>query len=766
MATASPSASAQYSPINDPTQIIISIDLKQAAIEHLSYLKEYYGHPEYLQKQAREYAVYRYETFWLPFLAENSDLDIVPPLDVHFVWHSHMLAPITYASDCERLFGRILPNNTRSRLPPIVKFSEQLWTKKYARTMPYDINYATNVQVIPPYTSKIKYALSQAVERQAEFYYNVALSHYKDPEFLEQSLTRYKKFLFLKRLNPSMYIVPMYDIDVIWHTHQLFPEEYRRDMMANLQHVLHHDDTTQDRSVNSKLSTSDHDTRHKWSELYGDRLPKNGCMYRGKTSKGFYQQVDDFKFLVECQRYTMYVQFIDNQPAATGVTKKDVDHKVNTVVPLHDQPVGEIVRDQFFAQFNSSEQELFARGSSDHVEAHFEADFNDFTAQLTLKIQKKAGYWPMNYFSSLAEFPISADKLTPILEFSQPVQAANQSTGEDDPTALYYIFDKDIERDSPLHQLVPNAKRYVAVFWWLKGTADACFSIRRLIAGVPAVDINTVIVRLEFSSYEETLLDTNYLAQLGPTFLFNLENVKVKQALHNIQPIHQDQPILLNIRHTIINDIDIFTATFNSAIFASCHTLNWSQLPLPDQVSSRHDSSVITLNPEKEEALIIKDHTGDWGIVKFNQDLFTASLEDATNEKNYQFTLFRFMPDGRVEEEIIYVDWEDDKWLIGSNNFGIEMNTWSISVKRIELKNSMQYICLGAALITRFDVLFTEIFGKRDELSDSTATYGNENDQDLLSNEIGKMKLNGSHLTTDSDSVSGGKASRMSMNNV
>ena len=201
-------------------------------------------------------------------------------------------------------------------------------------------------------------------------------------------------------------------------------------------------------------------------------------------------------------------------------------------------------------------------------------------------------------------------------------------------------------------------------------------------------------------------MDANYPSLLGTTFLFNLENVQVKQAQHIIQPLHQDDPILLNIRHTLLNDIHVFTATFAGAIFASCHTMNWSQLPLPDQVSSNADVSAITLNPEIEEALIIKDHNGDWGIVKYNQDLFTASLEDDKNEKNFQFILYRFTPEGRTEEEIIYVDWEDEKWFIGSKNFSIDMNTWSISVKRVEIKNAAQYICLGASLITRFDVLF------------------------------------------------------------
>jgi hypothetical protein len=467
MATALPSttsAGTTQSPpnpnISHPSQIIISEDLKQSAITHLAYLKEYYEHPEYLQKQSREYAVYRYETFWLPFLADNSDLDIVPPLDILFVWHSHMLAPTAYASDSERLFGRILPNRVRPRTAQIIKFSEQLWTKKYNRTMPYHLDYTGTIQVIPPYTSKIKYALTQAVERQAEFYYNVSLGHYKDPDFLDEAIKRYKKFIYLKRLHPQLYVVPMYDIDVIWHTHQLFPEIYRRDMIANLQHVLHHDDTTQDRTSNSKLSTSDQETRHKWFELYGDRLPKNGCMYRGKTSKDFYQYVTDFKFLLECQRYTLYVQFIDNHASTTGATKKDTDHKASIVVPLHDHSLGEPLLEQCFAQFNSSDQEIFVRGSSGYIEAHFEADFSDFTAQLVLRIQQKGGYWPMNYFSSIEEFDMPSEKVTPIVQFNEPVKAANNSTGEDDPTALYILYEKPIAQDSPLRQFIPNAKRY------------------------------------------------------------------------------------------------------------------------------------------------------------------------------------------------------------------------------------------------------------------------------------------------------------------
>lgn len=458
MATAS-SSSSSTAPTH-PSQIIISEDLKQSVIDHLAYLKEIYEHPEYLQKQSREYAAYRYETFWLPLLAENIDIDIVPPLDILFAWHSHMLAPISYASDCERLFQRVLPNRIRPRTVQIIKFSEQLWTKKYNRTMPYHLDYTTNIQVIPPYTSKIKYALTQAMERQADFYYNVAFPHYKDSDFIDEAIKRYKKLIYLKRLNPQLFVVPMYDIDIIWHTHQLYPELYRQDMLANLGQVLHHDDTVQDRTLNSKLSTSDQETRHKWFELYGDRLPKNGCMYRGKTSKNFYQHVTDFKFLLECQRYTLYVQFIDNYISTASTTNKnDADSKASIVVPLHDHSLGEPLLEQCFAQFNLSEQEVFVRGSSGHIEAHFEADFSDFTAQLVLRIQQKAGYWPLSYFNTIVEFNMPSEKVDPVIQFKEPVKTANNTTGEDDPTALYVMYDQAIDQNSPLRQVVPNAKR-------------------------------------------------------------------------------------------------------------------------------------------------------------------------------------------------------------------------------------------------------------------------------------------------------------------
>ena len=57
--------------------------------------------------------MFRYEKFWLPLLAEISDspetdLRWCPPLDIQWVWHTHMLAPVSYNMDCQAIVGRLL----------------------------------------------------------------------------------------------------------------------------------------------------------------------------------------------------------------------------------------------------------------------------------------------------------------------------------------------------------------------------------------------------------------------------------------------------------------------------------------------------------------------------------------------------------------------------------------------------------------------------------------------------------------------------------
>lgn len=262
------------------------------------------------------------------------------------------------------------------------------------------------------------------------------------------------------------------------------------------------------------------------------------------------------------------------------------------------------------------------------------------------------------------------------------------------------------------------------------------FSSNRLVVGIPLHTINTLSIRLEAAEYETVVLDKNYLSQLGTTFLFNLENVAIQQGLHKILSIHEDNQVLMNIRHSIINDVHVFTATSDGSIFASCHSLNWSQLPLPSQVSSIPNTSVITLDPEQEEALIIKDNQGDWGIVKFRRNVFVSPEE---GDEDAQCVLYHFLPGGEVETELVYISLGNEQIVISSDSFDVNVSQYTISFKRANLENMAQYICLGAALITRLDALSQETFGtgEDDEEEEEQIDDGN----DILSSGIGRMNM-------------------------
>lgn len=100
-------------------------------------------------------------------------------------------------------------------------------------------------------------------------------------------MARYKGFLHLIRRNKERSIksftVPTYDIDLIWHTHQLHPASYCKDLVDIMGKVLEHDDTDSDRTKGKKLDTGFFRTTRQWEETYGLRYWRAGAMYRGSS---------------------------------------------------------------------------------------------------------------------------------------------------------------------------------------------------------------------------------------------------------------------------------------------------------------------------------------------------------------------------------------------------------------------------------------------------------------------------------------------------
>lgn len=106
----------------------------------------------------------------------------------------------------------------------------------------------------------------------------------RNESFLHAAEMRYKGFLHLAaKSKGKRFLVPTYDIDLMWHTHQLDPLAYRIDTLQILGIVLDHDDSDTGRHEGSKLSTCFEATKQLWEETYSLPYEKAGAMYRGET---------------------------------------------------------------------------------------------------------------------------------------------------------------------------------------------------------------------------------------------------------------------------------------------------------------------------------------------------------------------------------------------------------------------------------------------------------------------------------------------------
>ncbi|GER30738.1 hypothetical protein STAS_06697, partial [Striga asiatica] len=241
-------------------------------------------------------SVIRYNACWLPLLAKHSESPLfegplVIPLDCEWVWHCHRLNPVRYKQDCEEFYGKILDNkNVVSTLEGTSRnYTEAIWKKMYPGET-FELNTTSsrqdNTPVKPLAGEKYtKYDLVSAVQRQSPFFYQVSRRHTKDDRYIEGAVARYKGFLHLIKRNKEKgvksFSVPTYDIDLIWHTHQLHPVFYCGDLLKIMGKVLEHDDTDSDRTKGQKLDVGFSGTTKTFEEMYGRRYWRAGAMYRG-----------------------------------------------------------------------------------------------------------------------------------------------------------------------------------------------------------------------------------------------------------------------------------------------------------------------------------------------------------------------------------------------------------------------------------------------------------------------------------------------------
>eukprot|EP00095_Tigriopus_kingsejongensis_P000673 maker-scaffold340_size202118-snap-gene-0.21 protein:Tk00673 transcript:maker-scaffold340_size202118-snap-gene-0.21-mRNA-1 annotation:"hypothetical protein LOTGIDRAFT_153725" len=253
---------------------------------------EFFYDPAHIQN-----AIRRYENFWLPFVKKHcgengsKDYNFAPPLDVHWVWHCHMLCPTKYKTDLEASsLGRFInhmPMDMES-LQNLRMSTQKQWERLFPDE-PFDVPNLDSMKLNngpDAFQSNFVYDILLAAQRQKAFYYQVSLPHYRLKSFIGKSFMRYQMYLKLKQLNPNTFLVPCYDIDIIWHTHQVIACDYQEDTIRILGAILPHDDSVNDRNPGSKLNNADVETRTLWKDTFGVDFAQPGAMYRGPTGKG------------------------------------------------------------------------------------------------------------------------------------------------------------------------------------------------------------------------------------------------------------------------------------------------------------------------------------------------------------------------------------------------------------------------------------------------------------------------------------------------
>ncbi|KAJ3320301.1 hypothetical protein HDU76_000340 [Blyttiomyces sp. JEL0837] len=197
-----------------------------------------------------------------------------------------ILRPDLANNDLERLFG---PSES-DRLTPIhvlASTDEITWPKllnllqNHISTL-RDAGRLTNVRksILEKLTKSYRYLttplsidLVSAVLRQRPFSKKL-ISGVIDwtSETLAKATIRYHRFLLLMGKEPDRFLVPTLDIDLMWHTHLIFPSFYQRYCIQFLKRIVDHDDFVEGGLLGDAFVATSNIWKRHYREVYSVQL--------------------------------------------------------------------------------------------------------------------------------------------------------------------------------------------------------------------------------------------------------------------------------------------------------------------------------------------------------------------------------------------------------------------------------------------------------------------------------------------------------------
>ena len=268
-----------------PLKLPSRLDLVKAAQNEYDFLHMVDSTPTLHCVPVLQNAVHRYEKYWLPLMAEHPTTILPAPLDIEWVWHCHILSPVAYQKDCQKVCGTVIDHCTFSikQRKKLLIEAEKLWNKKH-RGIPFSADLSISAPpLITSDVPKSTYDIVAAAQKQQSFNYSTSLPHYRDPLFLKSAVKRYETMLMLKKENPAVHVVTCYDNGLIWHSHKLHPKYYNKDTVQIIGCLFHQDDATNDGSLDAGLFDISKETRDLW-RAKKQKFAVPGTMFRGNPT--------------------------------------------------------------------------------------------------------------------------------------------------------------------------------------------------------------------------------------------------------------------------------------------------------------------------------------------------------------------------------------------------------------------------------------------------------------------------------------------------
>jgi hypothetical protein len=267
---------------------------------------------------------------------------LIPPDDIAWLWHCHRLAPYLYLAYIqERFFGKTIewvyegmkkktfiseiPSHEFVNAPNPFSFQSistskdsnssngmaedvtiRIWNDRYPHESFFlqpngvEKNVSTNNHledcIISPSPSPIVnqhllggFDIVASCLHQGTFLYQISQPNFSNETFIHKGVENYIKFIRLLPMKQHRYIVPTYQIDLIWHTHILSSGyQYHADNIYINGYILDHNDTLNVRTVGGELDTNFRDTVKLWWDVYNERYYIKGGMYRGEAPLDFF----------------------------------------------------------------------------------------------------------------------------------------------------------------------------------------------------------------------------------------------------------------------------------------------------------------------------------------------------------------------------------------------------------------------------------------------------------------------------------------------